>query len=98
MHYNHNRPLSDFQESIDILKAAGYKPIAVSQIYFEDTFIFETDEEAEKAYNKFEHTDCDIIGWWYGKDTFLQQVKKYEEEAHNDVKVLVHWLDNTQPL
>jgi hypothetical protein len=31
--YNHNRPLSDFNESLEIIKAAGFKPIAVTQLY-----------------------------------------------------------------
>ena len=46
MKYNHDRPLSDFQDDINKLKASGYNPIAVSQMYFEDTFVFETNEEA----------------------------------------------------
>jgi hypothetical protein len=97
MKYNHNRPLSDFQESIDILRKYGYKPIAVTQMQFEDTFVFETPEEALHAYNKFEkNPDMDsndrLAGWWYGRTDFIQAVHEYENDEHTTSKVLIHWI------
>ena len=97
MKYNHDRPLSDFQDDIDKLKANGYNPIAVSQMYFEDTFVFETKEEAIKAYHQFESDENEkwigeIVGWWYGREDFEKTVNDYETENNGYSKVLVHWL------
>jgi hypothetical protein len=97
MQYNHDRPVSDFKKEIFLIKAGGFKLIAVSQIYFEDTFVFETQEEADRAYKTFE--DCGnkklsrIVGWWYGKEDFIKEVETYEKENNGYSKVLVHWLD-----
>ena len=97
MKYNHNRPLSDFQNDIDKLKENGYTPIAVSQMYLEDTFVFETKEEAKKAYHQFESDENEkwigeIVGWWYGREEFEKEVNEYETENNGYSKVLVHWL------
>lgn len=97
MKFDHNRSLSEFQDDIDKLKANGYNPIAVSQMYFEDTFVFETEEEATKAYRQFERDEKEkwigeIVGWWYGKEDFEKIVKEYETENDGYSKVLTHYL------
>jgi hypothetical protein len=92
MEYNHWNELEDFQEELEIIRDAGFKPIAVSQMFLEDTFVFETDEEAMKAYKQLE--DCEnpkLAGWWYGKKDFEKSRK--EHESILGVKVLVYWLD-----
>ena len=88
--YNHNRELDSFTEQIEIIKNAGFKPIGVSQMYFEDTFIFETNKEAKEAYNKLELNNL-VSGYWYGKDDFNKEVLDYE---NNDgySKVKIYWL------
>jgi hypothetical protein len=94
MRFNHNKTLSDFQSDIDKLKENGYNPIAVSQIYLENTFVFETSNEANKAYQQFEKSRKEekIVGWWYGKEDFEKAVKEYETENDGYSKVLVYWL------
>ena len=97
MKFNHDRMLSEFQSNIDKLKENGFNPIAVSQMYFEDTFVFETEEEAKKAFQQFEIDENekwigDISGWWYGREDFLKTVKEYETENDGYSKVLIHWL------
>ena len=88
---NHERELDDFQYQINRIKEAGFNLIGVSQIYNEDTFIFETQEEALKAYEALElPNESDIQGWWYGKERFLETVENYEKEFK--VKVLTYWL------
>lgn len=57
MEYNHGQSLSDFEESMDKIRNAGFNPIAVSQLYLEDTFVFETNEEASNAYKKLERDE-----------------------------------------
>lgn len=95
VHYNHKRTLESFQRSLDIIRSNGFDPIGVSQIMLEDTFIFETDEEAEKAFNILEKegdpSGKKIVGWWYGKESFFEEKKRYEEQWE-DTTVLVHWL------
>lgn len=92
---NHNKKLEHFQEDLDILISNGYKPIAVSQVYMEDTFVFETEEEAKRAYHQFERSESGkfmdlCCGWWYGKERFLKTVKQYEEEYNEEI--LIYWL------
>lgn len=79
-------------KQIELLKAAGYKPIAVATLMSEETFCFETEEEASNAFKQFEadHTPSLIQGWWYGKEYFLSTVKEYEER--NKYEVLITWL------
>lgn len=89
---NHDRPLSDFKKSIDILKSNGFKPIAVTQMFFEDVFVFQTKKEASRAYKQFEKKEKNVVGWWYGKEDFLKAVKKYEEENNGYSKVKIFWL------
>ncbi|MFW5847467.1 MAG: hypothetical protein ACOCVF_00920 [bacterium] len=99
---NHDRPIEDFADDIKRLRKAGFNPIGVTQMYFEDTYVFETKKEAKKAYNYFENRDkrqCSqkevIIGWWYGKQDFLKEAKKYNDEADGFSKLLVYWLKET---
>lgn len=85
--YNHYRPLSDFD--FDKVQSKGFKPIGVSQLYFEDVYIFETDEEAKEAFSELE-INGSLCAYWYSKDEFLTEVSKYEKT--NNSKVLIHWL------
>jgi len=65
------------KENLEKLYNAGYNPIAYSVMICEDTFVFETNEEAEKAFAQFETngTRGNIIqGWWYGKEEYFQKV------------------------
>lgn len=94
MGYNHRRPLSNFQGSIDQMKLAGFNPIAVTQMYMEDTFVFETEDEATRAHEYFEVNNTGnlpirISGWWYGRDYFMQTLKEYESKFDT---ALVYWL------
>jgi hypothetical protein len=94
MKYNHKRSLDTFQEQIEIVKNAGFNPIAVTQLYFEDTFVFETADEANRAYKALE--DCEdtkVVGWWYGKEDFEKTVAEYEAKSSGEWKVLVYWID-----
>lgn len=94
MKWNHNRPLSDFQDSIRKLQSGGFNPIFVTQLYIEEAFAFETEEEARRAYRTFERDASgkeigEISAWWYGKEAFLREVEEYERKGEG-VKVLIH--------
>lgn len=92
MNYNHDRPLSDFDNQLKILRNHGYNPIAMTQLYFEDTFVFKTLDEATKAYAELEIDKELITGWFYEEDDFIREIKEYEER--NASKVLIYWLNN----
>jgi len=88
--YNHDRDISDFKYDLDIIRKSGFNPIAVSQMYLENTFVFETEKEANNAYKILEIKEQTIDGWWYGKKDFLKEVEKYEKQSTS--KVLIHWI------
>lgn len=71
--------LNNNRDNISLLKSLGYNPIGVSQMLFEDTFVFETEEEAKKAY---EHAEVElkmIQGWFYSKEGYSKAVEDYKE-------------------
>jgi hypothetical protein len=91
-HFNHNRPLSDFQEDIDLLKLNGFNPIGVSQMYMFEVFIFNTEEEAERAYQEMDVKRGEIVAYFWEKKDFLKEVERYENyDKENQVRVLIHW-------
>jgi hypothetical protein len=47
---NHHRKLEDFSYELEIIRKNGFKPIAVTQMYLEDTFVFKTKKEANNAF------------------------------------------------
>lgn len=87
-----------------IIKLFGFKPIAYveEQYFLEHTFVFETQEEADKAYTKLENRGENkkslVVGWRYGKEDFLKEVKEREEhmgqisDKCKDYKVEIKWL------
>ena len=85
---NHNRTLESFSDDIQKIKANGYNPIAVTQLYCEESFVFETVTEAKEAYRTVGNEGD---GWWYGKDEFIKSVENYEQQ-YTDTKVLIYWL------
>lgn len=92
-HPNTDRSIETYQEQIDIIRKAGFNPIAVCQMLHEDTFVFETCAEAHDAHNKLENCDDSlVVGWWYGLDEFEQVVFEYELE-NPDVYVNIFWLN-----
>lgn len=89
MSFNHDKELSDFQAAIDIIRHHGFEPIAVTQMYFEQVFVFKTDSEAQMAYELLEVQLEEITGCWYEKEDFISEVEQYEK---NGSMVKVFWL------
>ena len=83
--------IEHFQPQIDLLKEHGHKPIAVSTLLLEDTFVFETEKEATLAHEEMENTENQKLqGWWYGKYEFFDAVVQYTSENKTHVKIF--WL------
>ena len=90
--YDHiNLTLDHFKEDLEKIKGYGFNPIAVTQLFFESAFVFETEDEAYEAWAILESQKQEVIGWWYNKEDFQKVVKEYE--ANNpEIKVKVFWL------
>ena len=58
------------------LRFNGFNPIAFCDYAGEDTWIFETEEEAERAGAKMETEKGCCVGWWYGKNELLDYLKE----------------------
>jgi hypothetical protein len=69
-----------YQIPIQILKSAGYHPIAVTSMMFEDTFVFETKDEAKRAYQELEKEKKQIQGWFYGWPDFLLSMDDHKKK------------------
>lgn len=89
INWNHKRPLSSFELEINLLKSNGFNPIAVTQMYMEDIYVFETLSE---AYGAADHKiSKEIDGYFWAKESLLENVKSYNTDVF-DKTVLIYWL------
>lgn len=87
--------LEMFERELKILNAEGYYPTAITTLFCELTFIFETAEEARTAFEKFEADNSrkrekKVIGWWYGKEQFLESKEQFEKDLGYPIQI--HYL------
>ena len=67
------------------LRLHGFKPIMFTKLMMEDTFVFETEEEAKRAFYTFEQDENTgeylgkFDGWWYGIDDFNKQSEENKD-------------------
>jgi hypothetical protein len=84
-------------KSIQVLKQFGFKPIAITVMMCEETFIFETEEEALRAHDEFEHHpkhNIVIQGWWYGREDFKKSVEEYIEKFQSSP--VIYWINDNK--
>jgi hypothetical protein len=70
---------------------AGFKPIGITILMCEETFIFKNKFEAVAAAEKFLPE-----GWWYGIDEWIETRKEYVKDMYHDdedLAPIVYWLD-----
>lgn len=89
---------TDRSQALKILMDAGYNPIAITIMICEETFIFETEEEAIEAHKVFEMDPNPSIiqGFWYGEEKFHEAWKDYINEGYKDNESeapKVYWLN-----
>lgn len=92
-HRTYGTPESSLLKAV---RNAGFKPIAITVLMCEETFIFKSKQEAEAAWEVFKPE-----GWWYDfsswEDTRKEYVKKFYE-GDEDLASTVYWLDkNFEP-
>jgi len=71
-----------------LIRLYGFKPLKCVDYMGEYTFIFKTQEEADKAFHRLENRGDDkrilVTGWWYGEKEF--------EEAKAECDIKIGWL------
>jgi len=88
VHDNYGTPNSLLLNDI---KAAGFKPIGITVLMCEETFIFKTPEEANKAAEMFLPE-----GWWYDIGSWIDTRAEYVNDVYGgdeDMAPVVYWLD-----
>ena len=78
--------------SLIALRAAGFKPIGITVMICEETFIFKGSAEAVAAGNMFLPD-----GWYYDYGSFIVSREKYVHDFYGgdeDIAPTVYWLDN----
>lgn len=76
---------------LKLVRDAGFKPIGITVLLCEETFIFKGIEEAKRAANMFLPE-----GWWYGFDSWEDTRQEYVKDMYHgdeDAAPIVYWLD-----
>lgn len=81
--HKYNTPTS---YSIKLLKDNNHNPLAICSYYGEETFFFETAEEAKKAYEEMEENKRSVCGWFHSVD----EIDKLEHPDGS--KIEVEWV------
>jgi len=87
-HDNYGTPNSLLLKEV---RTAGFKPIGITVLCCEETFIFKGESEAHAAAEKFLPE-----GWWYGFGTWEDTRQKYVKEMYNgdeDIAPTIYWFD-----
>lgn len=74
----------------DVLEA-GFKPVGITVMMCEETFIFRGKKEAEDAWEKFKPE-----GWWYDYSSFVDARRDYVKRNYNGdptQAAQIYWLD-----
>lgn len=87
MHEGINRRKKTFA----LIKESGFNPIGTAYIFPEDIFIFETQKEAEQAYFELEEELKLTVGYWYGKEEFLDLVERQKHKGTFKVETIVYY-------
>lgn len=75
--------------SLKVLREYGYKPIGITTMMCEETFIFETQEEASRAYEDLEVDKGEIDGFFYGRTAFIHAMEEYQKDY--ETELTIYW-------
>ena len=77
---------------LKMVKEAGFKPIGITVMMCEETFIFKGSKEADEAAKMFLPE-----GWWYGLSGFWDDWEVYLKNVgvvdSEEAQESIHWLD-----
>jgi len=74
-----------------IMHDAGFKLLAFSIMMCEDTFYFETEEEADDAWKYFENgadATGEYTGFWYSVEDIENNKEEYKEEIGYEPEII----------
>jgi hypothetical protein len=69
----------------------GFKPIAITVMACEETFVFRGSKEAKDTWEIYKNE-----GWWYGLDGFIKERIDYVKDLYKgkiEDAPIVYWLD-----
>jgi len=94
--------INHYNNILKILYKYNHYPIGITTMMCEDTFIFDSKEEASKGFKEMESNEriakgvnC-VQGWWYGKSEWPKVREEYIEKAYDreeDDAPSVHWIE-----
>ncbi len=74
------------------VREAGFKPIAITVVMCEETFIFKGKQEAQAAWEIFKPE-----GWWYDIGTWEDYRQEYVKDFYDgdeDAAPTIYWFDH----
>ena len=77
--------------NFDAMQKAGFNLIAFSVMMCEDTFYFETEEEADEAWKYFENgaqATGEYVGFWYSIEDVEANKEEYKEEMGYEPEII----------
>lgn len=77
--------------NFDAMRNAGFELKAFSVMMCEDTFYFETEDEAEDAWNYFENGENatgEYVGFWYSIEDVEKNKEEYKEEIGYEPEII----------
>lgn len=87
LHEQGYRYNTDKSYSIKLLNDAEHFPIGITTMLCEETFIFKSEKEANKAWKS---RVLGNDGWFYGKKSFKKALEQYEKDM--GYKNEIYWL------
>ena len=77
--------------NFDAMQKAGFNLKGFSVMMCEDTFYFETEEEAEDAWNYFENGENatgEYVGFWYSIESVEENKEDYKESIGYEPEII----------
>jgi hypothetical protein len=86
------------KDCLKYMFSIGLKPVGYSVVLLEDTWVFETDEEAHSAFKMLEGKELEdgtlICGWWYGKKEFIEMMPTYMKERNQTEHEVIWFVES----
>jgi hypothetical protein len=84
---------TDKSYSIKLLRDHGHKPIGITNVMCEETFIFNSKEECDKAHWEMQVQERLVDGWWYSKEEFEKMLSTEPMFQQKNGKPKIYWLN-----
>lgn len=82
---------TDTSVSLETIRLNGFNPIAITQMMLEETFVFNTLQEANQAFEKLEKELNLVSGFWFSMVDFEIAYNEYITDMNYSPKI--YYLD-----